>query len=74
MIKGYQSELMDVYQKIRANEEKQLRERRAEIKALYPQILELDNEIHKLSECDNSVRYFACIITITATIVKSIYI
>ena len=49
MIKGYQSELMDVYQKIRANEEKQLRERRAEIKALYPQILELDNEIHKLS-------------------------
>ena len=37
MIKGYQSELMDVYQKIRANEEKQLRERRAEIKALYPQ-------------------------------------
>ncbi|MEG2740236.1 ATP-binding protein [Clostridium sp.] len=49
MIKGYQAELMEVYQKVRATEEKNLRERRAEIKAIHPHILELDNEIHKLS-------------------------
>ncbi|MGG7098733.1 ATP-binding protein, partial [Clostridium sardiniense] len=49
MIKGYQSELMEVYQKIRNEEDKQLKQRRAEIKSLYPEILDLDNNIHKLS-------------------------
>lgn len=49
MIKGYQSELMEVYQRIRNEEDKQLKQRRAEIKALYPEILDLDNDIHKLS-------------------------
>lgn len=49
MIKGYQSELMEVYQKIRTEEDKRLKQRRAEIKSLYPEILDLDNDIHKLS-------------------------
>lgn len=49
MIKGYQSELMEVYQKIRNEEDKRLKQRRAEIKSLYPEILDLDNDIHKLS-------------------------
>lgn len=49
MIKGYQSELMEVYQKIRNEEDKRLKQRRAEIKSLYPEILDLDNDIHRLS-------------------------
>ncbi|WP_024615873.1 ATP-binding protein [Clostridium sp. Ade.TY] len=49
MIKGYQSELMNVYQKIRNEENHNLKQRRAEIKALHPEIIDLDNEIHKLS-------------------------
>ncbi len=49
MIKGYQSELMEVYQKIRNEETHNLKKRRAEIKALHPEIIDLDNEIHKLS-------------------------
>lgn len=49
MIKGYQSELMEVYQKIRNEEGKRFKQRRAEIKSLYPEILDLDNDIHKLS-------------------------
>ncbi|MBM7836569.1 ATP-binding protein [Clostridium sardiniense] len=49
MIRGYQSDLMEVYQKIRNDEDKRLKQRRAEIKSLYPEILDLDNDIHKLS-------------------------
>ncbi|MBP1890743.1 DNA replication protein DnaC [Clostridium moniliforme] len=49
MIKGYQTELMEVYQKIRNEEDKKLKQRRAEIKALHPEIIQLDNDIHKLS-------------------------
>lgn len=49
MIKGYQSQLMEVYEKIRNEEDKQLKQRKQEIKALYPEILDLDNDIQKLS-------------------------
>lgn len=49
MIKGYQAELMEVYEKIRNKEEKDLKQRRAEIKSLYPEILDVDKEIHKQS-------------------------
>ena len=49
MIKGYQSQLMEVYEKIRNEEDRQLKQRKAEIKALYPEILDLDNDIQKLS-------------------------
>ena len=49
MIKGYQSQLMEVYEKIRSEEDRQLKQRKAEIKALYPEILDLDNDIQKLS-------------------------
>lgn len=49
MIKGYQSEIMEVYQKIRNEESRNLKQRRSEIQALHPEILDLDNDIHKLS-------------------------
>lgn len=49
MIKGYQSQLMEVYEKIRNEEDKQLKQRKQEIKNLYPEILDLDNDIQKLS-------------------------
>ena len=49
MINGYQSKLMDIYTKIRDEEAKLLKDRKAEIRNLFPQILEIDNEIQKLS-------------------------
>ncbi|MGL5870107.1 MAG: ATP-binding protein [Clostridium chrysemydis] len=49
MIKGYQGELMSIYQKIRDEENNNLRNRRAEIESLYPEIIELDKEIQKNS-------------------------
>lgn len=49
MINGYQSKLMDIYSAIRDNETKALRKRKNEINELYPEILEIDNKIQKLS-------------------------
>lgn len=48
MIKGYQMELMDMYEKIRTDENHKLMKRREEIKNKYPEILELDTTIQKL--------------------------
>lgn len=48
MIKGYQAELMDIYEKIRTDESRKLSKRREEIKNKYPAIIELDNRIQKL--------------------------
>ena len=48
MIKGYQTELMDMYEKIRTDENRKLMKRREEIKNKYPEILELDTTIKKL--------------------------
>ena len=49
MINGYQSRLLDIYSKIREDEIKKLKDRKAEIRNLYPEIIELDNKIQKLS-------------------------
>ena len=48
MIKGYQAELMDMYEKIRTEENRKLTQRREEIKNKYPEILDLDTAIQKL--------------------------
>ena len=48
MIKGYKTELMDMYEKIRTDENRKLMKRREEIKNKYPEILELDTTIQKL--------------------------
>ena len=48
MIKGYQTELIDMYEKIRTDENRKLMKRREEIKNKYPEILELDTTIQKL--------------------------
>ena len=48
MIKGYQTELMDMYEKIRTDENRKLMKRREEIKNKYPEILEIDTTIQKL--------------------------
>ena len=47
MIKGYQTELIDMYEKIRTDENRKLMKRREEIKNKYPEILELDTTISK---------------------------
>lgn len=49
MIKGYQATLLETYDKIREIEAKKLQERKKEIEGLYPNILEIENEIQKLS-------------------------
>ena len=49
MIKGYQSKLLDIYSNIREHEAKELQKRKSEIRRLYPAILDIDNEIQKLS-------------------------
>ena len=49
MIKGYQTQLLDSYAKIREIEAKNLRERKNEIQKLHPEILDVDNQIQKLS-------------------------
>lgn len=49
MIKGYQSELMDIYEKIREYEKDALNNRRQEIKEKYPEIIEMENAIGRLS-------------------------
>lgn len=48
MIKGYQAELMNMYEKIRTEENHKLAQRREEIKNKYPEILEIDTTIQKL--------------------------
>lgn len=48
MIKGYQAELMNMYEKTRTDESRKLEKRREEIKNKYPEILELDTTIQKL--------------------------
>lgn len=47
MIKGYQAELMDIYEKIRTTESRNLKKRREEIREKFPEIIELDNTIQK---------------------------
>lgn len=49
MIKGYKSQLMDYYEKIRNDEIKALNNRKKEISDKYPEIIAIDNEIGKLS-------------------------
>lgn len=49
MIKGYQTQLLDNYAKIREIEAKNLRDRKNEIQKLHPEILDVDNQIQKLS-------------------------
>lgn len=48
MIKGYQAELMDMYEKIRTEETNNLTKRREEISERYPEIIDLENTIQKL--------------------------
>ncbi|MGL5150552.1 MAG: ATP-binding protein [Clostridium sp.] len=45
MIKGYQRELLNTYDKIRSSEQKALKTRRDEIQGRYPEILRLDNQV-----------------------------
>lgn len=49
MIKGYQTEILKIYDKIREDEAKELQLRKAEISEKFPEIIELDNQIQKLS-------------------------
>lgn len=49
MISGYQSEIMNMYTKIQEEEATLLKQRREEIKNLYPEILDIENSIQKLS-------------------------
>lgn len=49
MINGYKSKLLDIYTEIRETEAKQLKDRKKEIQRLYPEILEIDKKIQKLS-------------------------
>lgn len=49
MINGYQSQILDLYEKIRDEESKYLQDRKKEIEKLYPEIIEIDTNIKKLS-------------------------
>ena len=49
MIKGYKTQIMDYYEKIRYHERKALQERKDNIKREHPEILDLENEIGRLS-------------------------
>lgn len=49
MINGYQTELLKIYDSIRASENRELKQRKAEISEKYPEIINLDNKIQKLS-------------------------
>lgn len=49
MINGYQSKLLDIYDKIREEESKNLQNRKKEIQNLHPQIIAIDSNIKKLS-------------------------
>lgn len=49
MIKGYQTEILSIYDKIRDEESRALRKRKDEISKKYPEIIEIDQQIQKLS-------------------------
>lgn len=49
MIKGYKTELMDYYEKMRKSEKDNLNKRIKEIEEKYPKIIKIDNEIGRLS-------------------------
>jgi len=49
MIKGYQTEILKIYDKLREDETRFLKLRKDEISKKYPEIIELDNTIQKLS-------------------------
>lgn len=49
MISGYQTKIIDMYSKIRDEENNNLKARRKEIEQLYPKIIEVDNLIKQLS-------------------------
>lgn len=49
MIKGYQTEILKIYDKIREDETRALKLRKDEISQKYPEIIDLDNKIQKLS-------------------------
>ena len=49
MIKGYQQKITELYEKIQEDEKKALRNRKEEIKLTVPEVMELDNEIQRLS-------------------------
>lgn len=49
MIKGYQTEILKIYDKLRDDEVRNLKTRKDEISKKYPEIIELDNNIQKLS-------------------------
>ena len=49
MIKGYQEKLMNIYEKIREEENRNLKNRKNEILQKAPEIIELDNTIQKIS-------------------------
>ncbi|MDU7111920.1 MAG: hypothetical protein E6303_14150, partial [Clostridium perfringens] len=49
MIKGYKSQLMDMYEKIRQKEKSNLANRQKELKEKLPQVFEYEREINKLS-------------------------
>lgn len=48
MIKGYQSQILKIYEKIREEEEVSLRKRREEIEREHPEILQIERKIGKL--------------------------
>ncbi|EET84231.1 DNA replication protein DnaC [Clostridium carboxidivorans P7] len=48
MVKGYQSNIIKVYENIRKFEEKSLNKRREEIQNKFPQIIDIEREIGKL--------------------------
>ena len=47
MIKGYKSQLMDMYEKIRQKEKSNLANRQKELKEKLPQVFEYEREINK---------------------------
>lgn len=47
MIKGYQRELSNIYEKLRTTEKQNLKKRREEISKKHPEIIELDSRIQK---------------------------
>jgi DNA replication protein DnaC len=49
MIKGYQTEILKIYDKLREDESRDLKFRKNEIYKKYPEIIDLDNKIQKLS-------------------------
>lgn len=49
MINGYQSKILDIYSNIREKEAKELKDRKYEIRKLYPSILDIDIKLQKLS-------------------------